>query len=126
MTFFNVKMPVFRGIILLMLVGLGSCQPNTADNTSEKHPIEFINKVNMKWQADNPNPAENWPFWHNSAYHIGNLAAYQYTKDDEQLNYTIAWAEANEWAGAKSAESEEWKFSYGETDEHVLFGDWQA
>jgi len=87
--------------------------------------IEVITTVNDKWQDKHPD-AKEWAFWHNSAYHIGNLAAYKLTDQQEYLDYTLAWANHNEWKGAKSDDKEEWKFSYGETDEYVLFGDWQA
>jgi rhamnogalacturonyl hydrolase YesR len=37
----------------------------------------------------------------------------------------MSWAEKNQWMGAKSNDKSEWKYNYGETDKHVLFGDWQ-
>lgn len=34
-------------------------------------------------------------------------------------------AEKNKWMGATSPNKSEWKYNYGETNKHVLFGDWQ-
>lgn len=54
------------------------------------------------------------------------MEAYQLTKNPDYLAFSEAWAERNEWKGAKSDDKEEWRFSYGETDEYVLFGDFQT
>ena len=85
--------------------------------------IEIINKVNNYWQLNNPEHGN--AFWHRAAYHTGNMAAYDVTGNQEFLDYSIAWAEHNEWKGAKSSQPENWKYSYGESDDFVLFGDWQ-
>ena len=42
------------------------------------------------------------------------------------LDYSIRWAEYNEWKGAKEADPAKWKYKhYGEGQDFVLFGDWQ-
>ncbi len=84
---------------------------------------EIIHKVNSNWQK-NHSP-EGTPFWHNAAYHTGNMEAYFLTGNQDYLDYSQAWAEHNQWKGAKSDDRREWKYDYGETDRHVLFGDWQ-
>lgn len=84
---------------------------------------ETIHKVNTHWQQ-NHNP-EGTPFWHNAAYHTGNMEAYFLTGNNDYLEYSLKWAEYNQWKGAKSDNKAEWKYDYGETDRHVLFGDWQ-
>ena len=86
--------------------------------------IAIIEKVNDYWQKENPLPGN--AFWHQAAYHTGNMAAYQVTGREEYRRYSEQWAEANEWKGAKSSRKQEWKSTYGETDAHVLFGDWQT
>ncbi|WEF33879.1 glycoside hydrolase family 88/105 protein [Pseudoduganella chitinolytica] len=60
------------------------------------------------------------------AYHTGNMAAYRVTGNEAYRRYSEAWAEHNGWQGAKSPDRARWRLSYGETDEHVLFGDWQV
>ena len=53
------------------------------------------------------------------------MAAYQLTKKEAYRKYSEDWAEHNKWMGAKNQNKAEWKYSYGEKDEYVLFGDWQ-
>tara|TARA_R110002012_G_scaffold21280_7_gene74544 strand:+ start:34124 stop:35317 length:1194 start_codon:yes stop_codon:yes gene_type:complete len=85
--------------------------------------VAIINKVNTHWQETHPVHAR--AFWHPAAYHTGNIEAYKITKNQDFLDYSTAWAEQNEWKGAKSDDKSNWKYSYGESDDYVLFGDWQ-
>jgi len=82
-----------------------------------------IAKVNDTWQKNHP--AEDWAFWHVAAYHTGNMEAVALTGNEDWLDYSERWAEHNEWKGAKGNDRSKWKYNYGETDDHVLFGDWQ-
>lgn len=85
--------------------------------------LGMIEKVNAYWQT---NYAEHGrAFWDNAAYHTGNMEAYFLTKNPEYLQYSEDWAEHNQWMGAKSDDKLEWKYSYGESDDYVLFGDYQ-
>jgi rhamnogalacturonyl hydrolase YesR/beta-glucanase (GH16 family) len=90
---------------------------------SKTEALEVLNRVNRYWQTNHPEHGN--AFWHRAAYHTGNMAAYEVTGNKEYLAYSYAWAEHNEWKGAKSDDRENWKYSYGESDDHVLFGDWQ-
>ena len=83
----------------------------------------IIDKVNANWQ--NRHKPEATPFWHVAAYHTGNMEAYRLTGNKRYLDYSMAWAEHNKWKGATSDDRSKWKYNYGETQEHVLFGDWQ-
>lgn len=94
-----------------------------AKQTEAEQVRQTIDKVNQYWQLNNK--AESSSFWHNAAYHTGNMEAYFLTGNDAYRAYSEAWAEYNEWKGAKSTEKSKWKYSYGETDEYVLFGDYQ-
>ncbi len=85
--------------------------------------VAIINKVNTHWQETHLEHAR--AFWHPAAYHTGNIEAYKVTKNQDFLDYSTAWAEKNEWKGAKSDDKSNWKYSYGESDDYVLFGDWQ-
>lgn len=85
--------------------------------------VEIIKKVNNHWQ-DNHRANEN-SFWHFAAYHTGNLEAYKITGIEDFKKYSEEWAICNQWKGAKSDNKSEWKYSYGENDDYVLFGDWQ-
>lgn len=86
--------------------------------------IEIINKVNNKWQADHTEPGT--AFWHNAAYHTGNIEAWRLTGNSAYYDYSVRWAEHNKWMGARGTDRSQWKYSYGETDDYVLFGDWQV
>lgn len=83
----------------------------------------IINKVNQYWQDNNS--ADARAFWDNAAYHTGNMEAYRLTGNKKYLDYSVRWAEHNQWMGAKSKDKSQWKYSYGEKDNYVLFGDWQ-
>ena len=83
----------------------------------------IIIKVNDYWQ--NNHPTHGRAFWDNAAYHTGNIEAYRITGFKHYLNYSEEWADQNKWEGAKSDNKVEWKYKYGETDDYVLFGDWQ-
>ena len=80
-------------------------------------------RVNDHWQQEHPNPGR--AFWDNAAYHTGNMAAYSITKKAAYLDYSVKWAERNHWMGARSTDRSQWRYNYGENDNHVLFGDWQ-
>ncbi|WP_025143681.1 glycoside hydrolase family 88 protein [Pedobacter jeongneungensis] len=85
--------------------------------------LQIINKVNRYWQSNNK--AEVRAFWDNAAYHTGNMEVFALTKDENYRKYSEDWARHNQWMGAKSTDKIQWKYKYGETDDYVLFGDWQ-
>ena len=111
---------------LLMTVGLalgGCASAPPSPEGSRAEVIAAIDKVNGYWVARTP--AQESPFWNVAAYHTGNIEAYRVTGNERYRRYSEAWAEYNQWMGAKSPDKARWKYDYGETDEHVLFGDWQ-
>lgn len=83
----------------------------------------IIEKVNNRWQSTH-SPEHN-PFWNNAAYHTGNMEAYRLTGNEKWREYSEKWAEHNNWAGAAGNDRSKWRYDYGETPDHVLFGDWQ-
>lgn len=91
--------------------------------TTKKDVLKIIETVNNYWQQSNPVPG--WAFWDEAAYHTGNMEAYFVTGNKKYKRFSEEWAEKNLWMGAKSTNKFEWKYNYGETDKHVLFGDWQ-
>lgn len=112
----------------VMIANCTGCSQNKENKSSTKvvtaeEVLDIIRKVNDYWQLNNP--VEVNAFWHPAAYHTGNMAAYEVTGNEGYKAYSEAWAEYNEWKGAKSENREKWKYSYGETDDFVLFGDWQ-
>lgn len=115
---------LFVAIIVLFVASCSSSKKNSAVKTITKDSVlAIINLVNDYWQTSNLVHGKS--FWDNAAYHTGNMEVYAITKNERYKNYSTAWAEKNEWMGAKSNNKEAWKYKYGETDEYVLFGDWQ-
>ena len=112
------------GLLMTLGLALGGCASAPSGPAgSRTEVIAAIDKVNAYWVARTP-PQES-PFWNVAAYHTGNIEAYRVTGNESYRRYSEAWAEHNQWMGAKSQDKKNWKYSYGETEEHVLFGDWQ-
>ena len=126
---FTVHKALSSVVMLFLAFSLYSCSGaksayGTLAGTPKSEVIEIIKKVNNYWQESNPKHGD--AFWNRAAYHTGNMAAYQVTKEQTFLDYSIAWAEHNEWKGAKSDNKSEWKYArYGEGHDFVMFGDWQ-
>ena len=113
----------FLVVASVMLLS-ASAEAKPASEASEAAQVrKTIEKVNNAWQASHP--AEATPFWHNAAYHTGNMEAYALTAKPEYLEYSTRWAEHNNWSGATGRDKKRWRYDYGETPDHVLFGDWQ-
>ncbi len=103
------------------LVSCGTAKKSTFPKGDEV--LNIIEKVNGQWQSTHPKHGR--AFWDNAAYHTGNIEAYKVTGNEAYKAYSTAWAERNEWKGAKSDNKANWRYSYGESDDFVLFGDWQ-
>lgn len=107
--------------LLSTLITLISCTTSTLPEYEEV--VNITTKVNDYWQTTHPRHGR--AFWDNAAYHTGNIEAYKLTDKQEYLDFSEAWAERNLWQGAKSTDKANWKYSYGESDDYVLFGDYQ-
>lgn len=90
---------------------------------SKTEVVELIHKANDYWQERNPVHGNS--FWNRAAYHTGNMAAYRATGDKRYYDFSYAWSVVNEWKGARSDNKANWKYSYGESNDYVLFGDYQ-
>lgn len=111
-------------LLALAAVFLAGSALAVAGPTKESKAVrETIAKVNNHWQQTH-SPEHN-AFWDEAAYHTGNMEAYFLTGNDAWREYSEKWAEHNDWKGAKGTDRSKWKYNYGETDDHVLFGDWQ-
>ncbi|SDD84009.1 glycoside hydrolase family 88/105 protein [Pedobacter soli] len=116
MNLFKLYKSVFTALCLALLSITGYAQ-------SKADVLARINLANQYWQTNNKPQVR--AFWDHAAYHTGNMELYALTKNETYLKYSEDWAEHNKWMGAKSTDKTKWKYKYGETDEHVLFGDWQ-
>jgi rhamnogalacturonyl hydrolase YesR len=108
---------------LLCLLYMCAFLPLAAHADEAQEVRAVIARVNNRWQR--LHPAEVRSFWDNAAYHTGNMEAYALMGDTAWLGYSLRWAEHNEWMGAKSRDRSRWKWTYGESDDYVLFGDYQ-
>ncbi len=115
------KVLLCAGLLMMVLPMMAAKQSKQMKEAQEVRAI--IDKVNTYWQTNNK--AEVRSFWDNAAYHTGNMEAYFLTGNEKYRAYSEAWANHNQWKGAKSNNRAEWVYNYGETDRHVLFGDWQ-
>ncbi|TDQ08909.1 glycoside hydrolase family 88/105 protein [Pedobacter metabolipauper] len=106
--------------IFVLLLAVTMLQVSAQDKTSV---LKLIDKANGYWQQKNK--PEVRAFWDEAAYHTGNMEAFAITGNESYRKYSEAWAIHNQWMGAKSKDKQAWKYKYGETDDHVLFGDWQ-
>lgn len=77
--------------------GMSAC---ASPKDEAKEIVDIIYKVNNYWQTQNPEHGRS--FWDNAAYHSGNMEAFFLTGDSDFMNYSKAWAEHNQWKGAKS------------------------
>ncbi len=109
--------------ILPAVAAVCLCPASAAVTKESKAVRDIITKVNDRWQATHP--AEHNSFWDEAAYHTGNMEAYSLTGNPAWLEYSLKWAEHNDWQGAKGKDRSKWKYNYGESSDHVLFGDWQ-
>ena len=109
---------------LLLACAVGVLPMSVGARDSEAVEVrKMIDKVNQHWQAENSPEVRS--FWDNAVYHTGNMEAYFLTGNETYRTYSETWANYNQWKGAKSDNRAEWKYSYGESDEYVLFGDYQ-
>ena len=118
---------------LLIAIFILSTLSLQARNWTVDQVKDVVRKVNTYWQTNNP--AEVRSFWDNAAYHTGNMEAYRLFSEEggqrkeegeRMLDYSIRWAEHNQWMGATEPDPEKWKYKkYGEGQDYVLFGDWQ-
>ena len=86
--------------------------------------IEIVQKVNDAYQATHS--PEVRAFWDDAAYFTGNMEAYRLTGNARYLEYSDKWARHNKWSGATEQDQSKWLYKqYGESMQHVQFGDWQ-
>lgn len=112
-----------RAICCVVLLGLTTIA-HAAKPTEAEQVRAIIDRVNSYWQT-NHSPCV-WSFWDQAAYHTGNMEAYFLCGNERYRAYSEAWAEHNEWRGAKCNDKSKWRYeTYGEGDEFVLFGDYQ-
>lgn len=119
------KLPTKKGLILsaLLLLCLNSIHAQSTFTKTHDEVVNLMCSVNDHWQSTNT--YKTTPFWHHAAYHTGNMEAYDITKNESYRLFSENWAKYNNWKGATSNDTANWKHTYGESSSYVLFGDWQ-
>jgi rhamnogalacturonyl hydrolase YesR len=126
----HIRKFLIRAFFLVLTFGGVTCSIQAAGQfrsakTSEVDSVRaIIIRVNDHWQS--AHSAKVSAFWDHAAYQTGNMAAYEVTGKSTYIQYATDWAIFNQWQGATSNDKANWKYNYGETMDHVLFGDWQV
>lgn len=107
-----------------MAFAICSAPFHAVEAQTAQEAMNIVITVNDHWIATHK--PEVTPFWHQAVYQTGNMEAYKLTRKPEYRDFAERWAEHNNWKGATGDAPAEWKYSYGETPEYVLFGDWQC
>ena len=106
----NVWKKVLLGAgLLMMALPMVAAKPNK-QNKEAQEVRKIIDKVNTYWQTNNKPEVRS--FWDNAAYHTGNMEAYFLTGNEAYRAYSEAWANHNQWKGAKSNNRAEWMYNY--------------
>ncbi len=94
--------------------------------------VENVQRANNYWQntySYNQSGGTKYPsFWDGSAYHTGNMEMYFTFNDEKDKEYSINWADYNEWMGnTNQGDKSKWTSGYTEdrSGTGALFGDWQ-
>lgn len=116
--------PLLATSLVLIIPGFLNAAPERPPVRTKADVVGIIREVNDHWQSKGRSQGN--AFWNTAVYHVGNMDAYQVTREPDYRNYSLRWARKNHWEGARSDKKEEWKYHYGENDRHVLFGDWQV
>ncbi len=65
-------------------------------------------------------------FWDFGVYHVGNLEFCKLTDNKNLRDYTIRWAEYNDWKGAKEPNPMRWNYRTPlRVEQNVMFADYQ-
>ena len=112
-----------RGRVFSLLLFLLFSLSASAKTWTPQEVKDIVYQVNNTWQK---NHGQERSFWDPAVYHTGNMEAFFLFKNLAWYNYSQEWAEKNFWQGAREKDSSKWQYKqYGESMQHVLFGDWQ-
>lgn len=112
---------IFQLIIVLLAV---SCSNKGEGTETAEEVLEIIHQVNQRYQSTHTSQVRS--FWDDAVYHTGNMEVYALTGNKDYMQYSVDWANYNQWKGATGDNKAEWRTTYGESPEYVLFGDWQT
>lgn len=112
-------------VMMMFIPSFTDAKPKKHKFVIQQSPLEIVEKVNNHWQETNS--PEVSAFWDNAVYFTGNMEAYRLTGNARYLEFSDKWARHNKWSGATETDPAKWQYkTYGEGQQHVLFGDWQV
>lgn len=112
---------IFNLVVAMTVMFACALTANGVERPRKDDVMDIIQSVNDYWQENNPGHG-NW-FWNRAVYHVGNMEAYRTTGRTDYMEFSMAWAEHNDWSGPKGDDTSLWSNDYGEWN--VLFGDCQ-
>lgn len=119
------KVSCIAGMLVWAFTFFQTSEARTKSRISPDNTLSIIEKVNDHWQAHHS--PETRAFWDEAVYFSGNMEAYRLTGKSRYLEYADRWARHNHWQGATEKNPGKWQYkTYGEGQDFVLFGDWQA
>ena len=108
---------------ILLAISMACAVTLQAKTWTAQEVRDIVYKVNNTWQM---NHDQERSFWDPAVYHTGNMEAFFTFGNLAWLEYSKQWADRNLWQGAREKDSSKWRYKqYGESMQHVLFGDWQ-
>ena len=104
-------MKCILGMVALLLLA-ASCSNKKENTETSEELLEIIHRVNQRYQSMHKPQVRS--FWDNAVYHTGNMEVCALTGNKDYLQYSIDWADYNQWKGATSNNKAEWRSTYGE------------
>ena len=81
--------------------------------------------VALQYQENHNAEVDSW--WANSVYHIGSIELYKVSRDPRLFQYTLQWAQHNQFMGATEPNQRKWRFREPlPFHTFVLAGEWQV
>ena len=90
-------MKCILGMVALLLLA-ASCSNKKENTETSEELLEIIHRVNQRYQSMHKPQVRS--FWDNAVYHTGNMEVCALTGNKDYLQYSIDWADYNQWKGA--------------------------
>lgn len=115
-----------RKILFIIFLVLPFCAEAQSGKIKKKiqEVLETAYKVDSVYQSRETFRTD--AFWDFGVFHVGNLEFCKLTGNKQLLDYTIRWAEHNNWQGAKEPNPMRWHYRTPlRVEQNVMFADYQ-